>query len=118
MKDLLEVIESGREKLLSARGYNHLKGEAYIVFEKENEIWNSEGLADHLTSHTKAILTNQIERMKESKIDIENPPETNDWVKGDIERLADLQGFGMQVAHNQALQTQIDYLEEVISMLQ
>jgi hypothetical protein len=44
----IEEKEDWEKKVLSMRGYNHLEGEAYIVLEKENMIWNSEELKNFI----------------------------------------------------------------------
>ena len=89
MKDLLEVIEEGRKDFVREP----------LIKGQTPEDW--------LTSHTKAILTNQIERMKEAQVEYL----TLRNYSGGIE------DNHTHDTHNQALQTQIDYLEEVISKL-
>ena len=110
MKDLLEVIEEGREEFDEEFGRN----------------WTPEtfphplGIRNYHTNNTKAILTNQIERMKgelnkkkgydgnnlESACDYYNRAFTN-W--GEVLRFED--------GRAEALQTQIEYLEDVLDKL-
>ena len=109
MKDLLEVIKSGRD-------------EFDIEFEKKKSLGEmyAYDFADYLTSHTKAILTNVVERMKETKkeglvpVAVSQHPEDGQCLIckecGDYDD-CDCEGF------NHALQTQIDYLEDVLEKL-
>ena len=101
MKDLLEVIEEGREEFRNKfEGANMMLDRAVPSSFIDNQI-------KLLTTHTKAILTNQIERMKKAQVEYL----TLRNYSGGIE------DNHTHDTHNKALQTQIDYLEEVISKL-
>jgi len=103
MKDLLEVIESGR-----VEGLSNIPFSTQLAYEENGKPTCSVDLRetvkffeDRLTSYTKAILTNQIERMKESQFNHREGTCCNCHCK----------------RHDQALQTQIDYLEIVLKKL-
>jgi len=99
MKDLLEVIEesSGINAIPTAdeyaNGWNDCRKEA---FQKRK-------------NYTKAILTNQIERMKWEQ-------RKEDFFRTDGDNYYPL-AEGVLKGHNQALQTQIGYLEKVLNKL-
>jgi len=96
MKDLLEVIEEGIRDF----------GEE-VCPEDTHDINGETGYRtkDYLTSHTKAILTNQIERMKKDEKFKGIVTMDDDFLNGKVE------------GYNLALQTQIDYLEDVIKKI-
>ena len=123
MKDLLEVIEEGREgfKARTVEGNvdydianlsrddmkERLKNTLYTEYtwpETMLELDNNKVL-DYLTTHTKAILTNQIERMKGELKSF--------YPKG----FHKSHSMGFNEGYNQAIQTQIDYLESVVKKL-
>jgi len=106
MKNLLEVIEEGRERFIKKycvdRPAQPIRWIRSIFWDDTDQI---ETILEHQTSHTKAILTNQIERMK-----VELKPEhPKGFRKSRI--------TGLVEGHNTALQTQIDYLEGVLKKI-
>jgi len=110
MKDLLEVIE---ERIVSVDdmqkvGDHYWGGDyepSYLELERLSVSMN-EILVPKLT---KAILTNQIERMRGNMEE-----RAGDTLTGGLENV---HNAGWNGGHNQALQTQIDYLEDTLSKL-
>ncbi len=103
MKDLLEVIEEGREE------FNDKLLEEWLDWDSQVD---DEKAVKWLTSHTKAILTNQIERMKGELVDCK--PKRESWAHNEYDKMVTYyEGRG----NNNALQTQIDYLEEILDKL-
>ena len=106
MKDLLEVIEEGREEFDEEFGRN----------------WTPEtfphplGIRNYHTNNTKAILTNQIERMK-GEMKEQKYKRKNMFEQSNKTKMQQIKLRTYTNAHNQALQTQIDYLEDVIKKL-
>jgi len=47
---MTNLLDNWEEKIKKARGYNVPEGESYIVFDEENEIWDSEYLAKFISS--------------------------------------------------------------------
>ena len=117
MKDLLEVIEDGREEMEDIAapkiGYEHDEGE-WMLRDIDGSLTRPvhtkdlDSIIDHLTSHTKTILTNQIERMKGAQ------------KEGDCGRCHAcelMMSCDYRAGRKAALQTQIDYLEDVLKKL-
>ena len=92
MKDLLEVIEEGRKDFVHEP----------LIKGQTPEDW--------LTSHTKAILTNQIERMKGEILQNGTIMKVDKLYSAEYNQ-------GYFNGNNLTLQTQIDYLEDIVSKL-
>ena len=125
MKDLLEVIEEGRDgiedeiRLLGRASaedsvmtaIDNLRretfGQPFTNSEAFRALIKAEALlstTSTLTSHTKAILTNQIERMK---LELKEIPKEGSFP---ADKAITISSW---IGSNVALQTQIDYLESV-----
>ena len=109
MKDLLEVIEEGREDLNKGLSEN-TDGRWYEDYEI-----NQNNLKNHLTSHTKAILTNMIKRMKGEMKPVSKVQSILSKKKIDSKGVK--KEINPMLIHNKTLQTQIDYLEDVLKKL-
>jgi len=110
MKDLLEVIEEGREGfdvLMEGKTIGTLSGDKSSPVFVNNDL-ELPRIKNYLTTHTKAILTNQIERMKGDK---------QVWVPDNKAFMETGATEELKNEYNAALQNQIDYLEDVIKKL-
>ena len=116
MKDLLEVIEEGRETLKNLWKANLPRTEGWLGKGRvEAHFEGLELVIDHyLTSHTKAILTNQIERMKG---DMRVHTKDCGFCNNCESHVSSCEMYFIIHGKNKALQTQIDYLEGVLKKI-